>query len=363
LGPLAPYVVETDADGHVLPLGVATAGERIEVGVYRGADPPADDYFQLPPNLDFFHPGPEWVSIRFASVAPGASWAWQWALSTIDHQLKHVLSGRTLPIPPDGPLAAEETWACATELMNVSILQTDAIPLDALIAQAEAIKTWAGLNAESLVFGQAGRRRHDLVGVLAYIRRKRDAGATELSAPLPTADRDMRGRMIGEFYTPQRLVEVATAMYKQALVAYRQLVERWFATLASQLEHYVLMPVCVHGFVDPGRDRDYGPLPSLAGYLEALTADSSNQVVMTADRSFDWQILGDVARQQRTARPAAGRWLSGTVGGMTFKVGQSTPISDVAYGWLLRDLHRLGLAKSVMAHREASRDAFTPWEG
>lgn len=362
LGPLAPLVVETDADSRLLPLGVATKGERVEVGVYRGADAPSDDYFRLPPDLHVFNAGPDWGSIRFASVAPGASWAWQWAVSTIDAHLKQVVSGRTLPIPPEGPLAAEEAWTCATDLMKASILRADVLPLDDLIARAEAIEVDAGPDAQSIVYAREGHRSHDLAAVLAYLRRERDAGATELRAPLPASDREPGGGWIGEFYTPARLVEIARQMYEQALIGYRQLVERWFPAVASQLEHYALMPVRVHGFVDPGTAHDYGPIPQLAGYLEALAPGSRDEVAMTADQDFDWEIVRHVARQQRDARPTAARWISGTVGGMTFNVGKRTPVFDVVYGWLLRDLHRLGLVKGVLSHSEASRDVHTPWE-
>jgi len=361
MGPLAPFVVDTDAR-RLLPFGVEAAGERVAVAFYRGSNPPADDYFQLPQDLDVFRAGNEWGSIRFAPVGPGASWSWQWALSMIDGHLRRVLSRRTLPISPESPLAADEEWACATELMNAPSLVTSSLPLDELIARAEEIEASAGPGASSIVWGRAGRRSRDLTAVLAYLRRKREAGATELEAPLPPADRKPGGGMIGEFYTPERLVEIAKAMYEQALSAYRQLVERWFPTLASQLEHYVLLPVRIYGFVDPGHGRDFGPIPTLAGYSEALAPGSPSEVVMTADQDFDWQVLEEVARQQRMARPAAARWLSGTIGGMTFEVGQSTPVTDIVYRWLVRDLHKLGLAKSLIAHSEPSPDAVTPWE-
>ena len=53
------------------------------------------------------------------------------------------------------------------------------------------------------------------------------------------------------------------------------------------------------------------------------------------------------------------RWLSGTHGGMSFELGQRSPVADAVYDWLVRDLERLGLA-GPLDHNPAR--VWTVWE-
>ena len=88
--------------------------------------------------------------------------------------------------------------------------------------------------------------------------------------------------------------------------------------------------------------------------LEARSRSSSLPLASTTARATE------VWRQQQAARPLAARWLSGTVGGMSFDVGGKNPIADVVYQWLAHDLQRLGLTGPLAGHsRDRTR---TVWE-
>jgi hypothetical protein len=138
------------------------------------------------------------------------------------------------------------------------------------------------------------------------------------------------------------LVETATAIYTQAIVGYREIAERWLPKLLSYLEHYVLLPTRLRGFLTNGREGLGGPMPQLSGYYEALSHSSESEVVIQMG-GHDDEAGPKAYRQQIAARPEAARWLTGTYGGMTLELGRGFPIATVVQAWLGHDLLQLGL--------------------
>jgi hypothetical protein len=168
---------------------------------------------------------------------------------------------------------------------------------------------------------------------------------------------DDEGGWITAIYSDERLLEVAVAIYERALVGYRQLVDRWFPTLRSQLEVATLLPMRIVGFLDPGRES--GLLePILDGYYEALPAGSTDEVDITFGR-YERADSQAAFQRQRAARPHAARWLPGTSRRMSFDVGQACPVAAVVYQWLTSDLRRLGLSDT---HRVSTDRGHTPWD-
>jgi hypothetical protein len=78
--------------------------------------------------------------------------------------------------------------------------------------------------------------------------------------------------------------------------------------------------------------------------------------IQAGERSYDYEVGEHSYQQQRSARPAAARWLTGTHGGMGFELGERYPISHVVYNWLAQDLKRSGL--SAVLHGVGKK---TPW--
>jgi hypothetical protein len=183
-----------------------------------------------------------------------------------------------------------------------------------------------------------------------------------LKSPVPIADRRNGGGWIGHFYSDERLLEVAEAIYLQAIQAYEELVDAWLPTLGQQLEHKVLMPMRVVGHLNAGRGNAGGMgIPNLAGFLEALPIGDSSEVAIKVDGSrYDYSAGRANWEAQKAARPRARRWLAGGSGGMSFEVGHAAPVGDVVYGWLAKDLQRLGMAGPLDG--SPSRDGMTIWD-
>ncbi|MDA0180305.1 restriction endonuclease [Solirubrobacter phytolaccae] len=332
----------THADGRLLPMAVQTGDDRVSVACWRG-DEERPDFFPWPPDLHMFAAGWDWGSMRMTRVGPTATWAWQWARDSLRHEIGAQVKERSLPIPPEGPLADEVAWDFACEQSKVSALFAERLAIQPLLEFLEPL-TERAEDAVSLTVQLSPTRRYDARAIQAYLRRRVDAGQTELLAPLPTADVRTGGGWIGEFYTPERLVAIATEQYRRVIVAYRQLVTRWFAPLSHRLEHHALMPLRVVAQLYPG-DRDgFGFIPSLSGWLEALPPGAPDEVVITlADHHYDFEAGRLAYPQQLAARPVAARWLSGSQGGLSFEVGDRNPVELAVYAWLAGDLRRLGL--------------------
>lgn len=360
LGPLAPLVAHTDETGRVLPMGVASDERHLTIGFRHVQDRP--DVFALGAEDDPVGPGLGWGTVRSSVVGPGAAWAWHWSITGLRSALAGVLKGRLLPLPLTGPLSDEEVWASACDVANESVLTTGALELPLLSGLLADIPDSA-YEQGPVLFKKGGGPAHDLRGLRARVLQLRSEGHVTLEAPIPPADRLPNGGWIGEFFSEDRLLEAASRIYEAAILAYRQLVERWMPTLLRQLEHYVLMPVRVVGFVETGRGAKHalGAIPHLSGFLEPLPGGAPDEVVMKVSKEpFDLSAAESVWAQQRAARPTAARWLTGTVGGMPLEVGGRYPISDAVYDWIAHDLKRLGLVGSLASHR--SSEICVPWD-
>ncbi len=281
LCPLAPLVCDVDDAGQVRPMAVASGPHHLAVAFWRG-DEARPDVFAMAADLHPFEGGPRWGTLRTSQVGPGAAWAWHWALTGIHSRLDRVLRARALPVSPFGPLGYEAAWAAACDLLDASVLVTPSIGLQRLAVSLDKVP--AEMYEQGPVIFHKDGRGHDLRGLRLIVSDQQKSGATELAAPVPPSDQNLGGGgVIGEFYSDERLVEIATSIYEEAIVGYRELVERWMPALLSQLEHHVLMPMRVVGFVNNGRaQQGFGPIPHLAGYFEALPGGSGNEVHMSS---------------------------------------------------------------------------------
>ena len=355
LGPLARIVASTDDQGRVLPMAAMSDPHHLTLAFFR--DPSRPDISPLPAGLvgpGFAPPGA--VRVRGAQIGDGPAWTWRWALHAVRHEVDAMLKRRSLPIAPVGPLADEEAWATALDLLKESPLLCPALPLSDVLDAVETLTAGSGPGAVTILT-MPGCRRHDLSAARRYLLGLRELGETEMRSPLPTADRQSGGSL-GDFFTDERLLEFARVLYDRILSAYATLVERWMPTLAPRLEHYALLPARILGFI--GNDTGLmGRVPDLGGYLEPLPFGSVSVVDMHRGR-LDYSVGEAVYAQQCAARPVAARWLTGTIGGLPFEPGERYPVSDAVYSWLTHDLQQLTLAS--YGSKPANRDALTIWQ-
>ncbi len=136
LGPLAPLVANTDDSGRVLPMAAASDAHHLTIAFFR--DPSRPDISPLPGGLvspGFAPPGV--VRVRGAQIGDGPAWTWRWALGGVRHEVDAMLKRRSLPIASAGPLADEEVWATALDLLKASPLLCATVPLSDVLDAVE----------------------------------------------------------------------------------------------------------------------------------------------------------------------------------------------------------------------------------
>jgi hypothetical protein len=360
LGPLAPLVSDVDETGRVRPMAVASGPLHLTIAFWRGQEK-RPDVFAMPADMPSFAAGHEWGSLFSTQIGPGAAWAWHWGQKRIRDRLDRVLQHRALPVMPFGPLGHEAAWVAACDLVDASTLTTGAIELTPLLEALERIP--AKHYEEGPVIFRKGATSHDLRGLRAIAAEVRERGDDRLLAPLPPADTiSGGGGWVGDFFSDERLLELATRVYEAAIIGYRELTERWMPTMLPQLEHRVLMPMRIVGFLNNGRGQPHiGTIPFLAGYIEALPTGVADEVrVQLTSEHYGFELGEPSYAQQCAARPTARRWLTGTHGGLSFELAGRYPVSDATYAWIAQDLKRLGLVGALAHHR--SSDAIVPWD-
>lgn len=361
LGPLAQLVLPADETGRILPIGVGSTERHLTIAPWIGPES-RPDVFELPADLNVMEAGPGWHSLRMATVGPGATWAWSWSLGGVRRRADRLIRERGLPLTTEGPLADEEVWAAACAMLGESVISCREI------APERILDSLARYPEDHFEYGAVIDRRnglHDLRGLRIAVTRAKERGIEALHPPYPVADlARIGGGLIGDLYSDECLVRFATAVYEAALIGYRTLVERWFPTLLPALEHYVLRPVRIEGFVirtPASRGDTMRRMPHLAGYMEALAPTQADELHMRyTDRHYDFSVGEHIYAQQRRARPEAARWITASHGGMSLEVGRPYPISEVVYRWLGADLKLLGLVGSPSWDR--SGDAMAQWE-
>lgn len=204
LGPVSKLIADVDDAGQVLPLAASTTDRHFLAAFWRAAEP-RPEIFPLPPGFNIFDAGWDWGSIRSATCGTTAAWAWRWSLDDLRQDLERLLRDRALPIPRTGPLADEEVWACALDLMDRPPLVCSELPLTDVLERLERMVEERGPQ-DVLVYQHVGRRGHEVGPVVDHLRTLRDRGETVLRAPLPVADRPMGGGYTSDFYSPERLV-------------------------------------------------------------------------------------------------------------------------------------------------------------
>ena len=99
--------------------------------------------------------------------------------------------------------------------------------------------------------------------------------------------------------------------------------------------------------------------PRWVGFLQPLPPGSQSFVDVQFGH-LDFSASETVYAQQYAARPLAARWITGTLGGLSFEPGERYPVSEAVYSWLTHDLQQLKLAS--YGSKPANRDALTIWQ-
>jgi len=351
IAPLHKVVLPVDSKGRLLPLGVASGGEHVSYAFWHGADARPDVFALTGEEMSSRHPGfPVWGS---SAVGRGAAWSWRWARDQVTQELQGCLKARALELADCPPWIAEQTWAASMALAGTSSLMTSSLAIQPLLETLSKLSAQAKAAGASRFVIRSTYRTFDSALLEARLQELVRQGATDVTSPLPGPDLRPDVGIIGLFYSDERLVEVATRIYLDAIEIYRSLVAQWFGKLGDRLSLAATLPARFEGrvFVNRKPEPDNGTygVPQIEGHFVPLKADEPSSVRFETAESSGMSL--DDGREQydylQQMRPHAARWIGGWRGGSLFNVGDIEAASKLAYAWLWRDLDRLKLVSGV----------------
>ena len=136
---------------------------------------------------------------------------------------------------------------------------------------------------------------------------------------------------------PQEILNFVIAVYRQSLIGYQEIVERWFTKLSSQLETQNMFPVAIEGVVVISPDGRY----SLDWYWIPLKKGNSNCVRF--DLSKTPMTEDKISILLSNARETTNQFISFSHYKSSHLFTPQFPVTHLVYGWLWNDLEKLNL--------------------
>ncbi|MER5764606.1 helix-turn-helix transcriptional regulator [Streptomyces sp. NPDC002082] len=189
---------------------------------------------------------------------------WVWARNRLRKTLSAGVHRRVLPVPRLSPLATERTWFLARRVLSDQRLRDDApisvedlrLSVNTMMKHAERAEwsTW-----------EVGGDILDTDDVLWLHTELQHTEQDALTAPRPPGDlRTAGARYLWQEYSPELTLSIATAVLRDALTGYQQLVETSFPRFGHALGLYSTLPARAEGLlILPGPDAPADWPPSL----------------------------------------------------------------------------------------------------
>lgn len=331
-GRLAPWAVFVGQDSEWMTLAEAREGVLDAELVMRpdlvpwGSVPRGD-----------FH------SIHGFLVPRGNLARWVWSRNQLREHLVDQMRNRTLAVDPASPLAAERVWFLARHIMSdgASSRKPSQIALTDLRSVVEERMAHIATTMRSR-WGWGGHTidSSDIRWLHAQLQH---VSGDVLTNPRPPADLPGAGaRYTWQMYSPELTLSIAQDVLHDALIGYRDLVQRNFPRFGSALGMYSAFPVRAEGFVimpDPDdTDADCATIAyTLLPDTRSRTQDEPVVDLRLAGNPDDLSTLWD--RRWGDSTSAFQRRV-GHYGRLP--TGRDCRATNLAYRWLAEDLKAVG---------------------
>ena len=342
LGPLAESLVR-HRDGNLVQWGVWLQSGYLTLARARDTTPPPDvvKLAEIHPSLaDGWH---RWMQFRFPTTDFGR---WLRAQKELQEQLQAAITRRTLPVPRTSWLARERTYLLASFVQDfASARRRRPIYLAEL---RETVAAWMErVNASQRSTWQSTGHtvNSDAIRWLSTQLTMEDGDT--LQPPWPDGDQPHTGKWAWQAYSPELTLTMATAIVREALIGYRQLVELNFPAFGDAMGLYSMLPLRVEGLV--GRFADDNDNASSVEMLLMFHPDPKQRdpdtptvdlclITNDHDRTF-WEFSQD---HRRSARTTFGQ---NPLQDLQLPLHATCPATSLAYRWLARDLAAVGWLK------------------
>jgi hypothetical protein len=340
LGPLAESLAR-HRDGKLVQWGVWLHNGHLTLARARDTAPPPD-IVKLPE----IHPtlGDGWHRVEQLTFPTADFGRWHLAQRALREQLQAVVKRQTLPVPRTSWLARERTYLLASFIQDFgSGRQRRPIELAEL---RETVATWMEkVNASQWATWRSTGDTVDSDDIRWLSTQLTLEDSDTLQPPWPDGDQPHTGKWLWQAYSPELTLTMATAIVREALVGYRQLVELNFPAFGNAMGLYSMLPLRVEGLVNrPADDNSYSIEMLLMLHPDPNQHDPDTpgvdlRLVTHDNKPTFWEF------QQKHRRSARTTFGPHPLRNLRLPLHSACPATSLAYNWLARDLATIGWLK------------------
>lgn len=360
LGPIVSLTSLASESGDPVTVGASSRGGYLVAGLVI-SERSDSGFVEFDPSV---HPLSQSLDPSIGPLRAGRppatehAWPWRWTLDWVGGSIERLLERRRLLPVVDDVLASERRWSLLRQLVGDHSLLHLPIEPEQVVLRGERLLGQLAHDPRSILTFHHLPTQFAFAEIQAVVEEARSR-STPFERPWPTPDNiDGAGGRVSDLYSTYLTVDLLKEVYGAALSAYVGLVEEWLPTWGPTLGWGAALPIRLDLVLVPRRGARFEDEAWLS--VREVAVESWYDAGVSAriaedgdDRSFGWQSADEArAAREDLARlhPATVAWIHLSHHHGVFKVFGDTPATDLAYSWLWRDLHELGLIKKSPPH-------------
>ncbi|MFJ1796935.1 hypothetical protein [Kitasatospora griseola] len=378
---LAYEIMPFDGFGNLRPLGVYASGSPgTEIIWAPRRDDLPDVFFladeSLPSAREYrgiFHAPPGWgPGGRRQEMATGDS-IWRWSRDDIRGSLKSSFEGRRLKSRKGGAVYRERMWNLAHAVIgrSVGVLHKPLDPESVKDGLVHILRALEGMPQKPFVLIDRTYYRASDINDLHEICERLNLNGERLKRPAPAPDQEFGpgSGFVWEVYSPNRLLELVEFVWREALVAYGELVADNLPKFGRTMGIMALGRQRVRGELviseKPGweggpifnfvidsasPDLDLDELPPVYPGEPFVAPDISIELVCEPEADGFYLEMSRSGGKRASLMPKgsmAATYARPGGSSTALDVFDASPVTDLAYSWLAADLVRLGWAQAL----------------
>ena len=350
LGRLYPVIGPVAVDGTTATLGIRLNAPHITTSWYSGSkEMPA--VLGLPGCIGWNKPNPDWPGLSSRRVPRTKAWPWVMTKCELVNSLSETIRSKGLALGSTDAIR-ELNWAFALAVKEQGELNPKPIDIHYVLRCINYINDNV-IGPAIFKFGLNAFSTKEVRIVKHHLSELVEGGENFITEPWPPADQLDTSGLVWGFYSEQRLLERANAVYAGALRIYENMVDRWFKAFGARLRLNQLLPVRLEGrlTLPPQQDTD-NPWsePFLDWRPRCLPVDAKSEVDFELGPrgefhdNFEryWREEESKLKRLRPGDEAAHQLFQTS---SALEVFDSRPATELAHDWLKGELQELNWAE------------------
>ena len=296
----------------------------------------------------------DWPTVHLESTPLSYGWHWTAAKKGLIASLDEMLENRHFALPSRDAVA-ELAWVLGCAVMNRGTLSPDAVPLQEVAPLVRMVRRRLTTHVTCVSFGHTDFSIEEFQLVADYLSELEENGERVIGDPWPHCDRipwdHGQKAYVWNFYSDERLLQRAQAVYSAALRIYQDMVARWFDCFRDRLSLNCLLPITLEGILTRSQRPNFEGAPLLRLTTRVRRSSELSAVVLHWVSADDFERLTDWRRDERNVaepRPGSDEPLRSIASHSRAAIDGARPATDLAHNWLIDDLRELGWTDLIM---------------